>query len=360
MTADNSNKPVLLITGSSGLLGTALAKAFVKDFRVIGLDIKQPDEPVEGSEHIDCDLTDDEKVRATLETVREKYGDGIASVIHLAAYYDFSGGESEMYRELTVEGTRRLIRGLKEFDVEQFVFSSSLLVMKPTDQQEGRDRLTEDAPTRAEWRYPASKLEAEKVLEEEHGDIPCVVMRIAGVYHDQCGSLPISDHIRRIYEKELESYLFPGDKEHGQPYIHLDDLVDCLRQAVAQRGELNDWELFLIAEPDTMSFDELQDTLGELIHGKEWPALRVPKPVAKAGAWVKDRLPWEDPFIKPWMVDLADDHYPVEIARAQERLGWTPQHRLRSALKTMIELLQRDPKGFYEANGLNGPDRKEK
>ena len=43
-------------------------------------------------------------------TVRERFGTRIASVIHLAAYYDFSGEPSEKYETITVQGTERLLR----------------------------------------------------------------------------------------------------------------------------------------------------------------------------------------------------------------------------------------------------------
>lgn len=358
MSKKRNAKPLMLITGSSGLLGTALAREFAGDYRVIGLDVKEPEASIRGVSWMACDLTKDEDVKKVLADIREQYGDRVASVIHLAAFYDFSGGSNPMYKKLTVEGTRRLIRGLQDFTVEQFIYSSSLLVMKPADAQKERTALTEDAPTRAEWEYPASKLEAEAVLKKERAAIPVVVLRLAGVYTDQCRSLPIGDHIRRIYEKELESYFFPGDKEHGQPFIHISDAVECVRKAVEKRKDLESWEVFLIAEPITLSYDELQEVIGQLIHDQAWPTLRVPKAVAKAGAWVKDKLPWEDPFIKPWMVDLADDDYSSEIERARERLEWEPTHRLNDALRRIIRFLKDDPEQFYELNNLNPPDKK--
>ncbi len=47
-----------------------------------------------------------------LRTVAETFGGRVASVIHLAAYFDFSGEASSKYQEVTVEGTRRLLRAL--------------------------------------------------------------------------------------------------------------------------------------------------------------------------------------------------------------------------------------------------------
>jgi nucleoside-diphosphate-sugar epimerase len=353
----NPVKPVVLITGVSGLIGTRLAQAFSRDYQVVGLDIKPPGETQTPIDWIDTDLTQREGVAAALGTIRGRYGDRLASVLHLAAYYDFSGEPSPLYKELTVEGTRRLLQGLRQFDVEQFVFSSSLLVMRP--QNEG-GQISELSPTEAKWNYPRSKLEAEQVIREERGNIPTVILRIAGVYDENCRSLPVSQQIRRIYERQLESYFFPGDPKRGQALVHLDDLTDCFLKVVELRGDLNPEELFLIAEPDVMSYRELQDRLGELIHGWEWTTVRIPKFVAKAGARVQEALasdPEHKPFIKPWMIDLADDHYSVNIAHARVKLHWEPKHRLRDTLEEMIRRLKADPERWYKENKLPLPEK---
>lgn len=353
MQNEHAGQPVVLITGSTGLLGTHLVKSLVDDYRVVGLDVKPPEELIPGTKWIKCDLTDDENVRDVLASVRSEFGNQIASVIHLAAYYDFSGEPSPLYDELTVEGTRRLLKALQDFDVEQFAFSSSLLVMKPVPLGE---RLRETSETQAEWAYPESKLKTEQILKVEHGKIPAVIARIAGVYNEDCHSLPISQQIRRIYEKQMESYFFPGNADHGQSFVHLDDVIRCFQQIIEHRGTLEPLEVFLIGEEDVMSYGELQDAIGELLHGEAWPTIRVPKAVAKAGAWVEEKLAGDDeedkPFIKPWMVDLADAHYPVDISQARRRLEWQPEHTLRGTLPKMIERLRRDPKQWYETNGL--------
>jgi nucleoside-diphosphate-sugar epimerase len=304
---------------------------------------------------IHCDLTQDESVQAALETLRQRHGNHLASVIHLAAYYNFSGEPSPLYRELTVEGTRRLLRGLQRFEVEQFVFSSTLLVMKPAEKGE---LVRETSPTEPGWAYPQSKLETERVIEQERGKIRSVILRIAGVYDDIGHSPPITQQISRIYEKDQESYHFPGDTSKGQSFIHLDDMVACLRRVVERRHELAGHEVFLVGEPEMMSYEELQDQIGELIHGQEWPTLRVPKLVAKAGAWVKDQLAGEgeEEFIKPWMIDLADQNYPVSMEKAREKLAWEPKRRLESTLPKIVGNLLNNPHRWHEENGLPVPE----
>jgi nucleoside-diphosphate-sugar epimerase len=356
-----AEKPVVLVTGSAGLIGSRLIEVFAPYYRVAGMDVKRPKQEVAGAEWIECDMTKDRSVKKALGAVREKYGERIASVIHLAAHYDFSGAPSPLYRTLTVEGTRRLLKGLQKFQVEQFIFSSTLLVMKPVEEED--EVITERSPVESEeeaWDYPRSKLETERVIRQERGAIPAVILRIAGVYDEECHSIPLAQQIARIYEKRLESYFFPGDADHGQAFAHLDDLVDLFQQVVEMRNELGSHEVFLIAEPDVMSYNELQEQIGELIHGEEWPAIRIPKAVAKAGAWAQENILGQETFIKPWMIDIADTHYPVEIKRARIRLGWEPQHQLRDTLSKIIGSLKRDPQRWYEINGLAKGEGKKK
>jgi nucleoside-diphosphate-sugar epimerase len=205
---ENGGKPVILITGSEGLIGRALVEAFSADYDVAAFDITRPDKQPEKEDFIDCDLTKDESVTGALAQLRQKHGERIASVIHLAAYYDFSGEPSPLYRDLTVEGTRRLLRGLQSFQVNQFVFSSTHIVLKPSETGEA---LTESSELEPAWEYPKSKVEAEKVIADERGSVPAVILRIAGVYDEDCHAVPIAQQIDRIYRKNLESYLLAGE-----------------------------------------------------------------------------------------------------------------------------------------------------
>lgn len=92
MEAHAREKPVVLVTGISGLIGTRIIEAFSADYHIVGLDVKPVQTHMGEVDWIECDLTDDASPRDALTAVREKrQGDRLASVIHLAAYYDFSG-----------------------------------------------------------------------------------------------------------------------------------------------------------------------------------------------------------------------------------------------------------------------------
>jgi nucleoside-diphosphate-sugar epimerase len=345
-------KPVIIVTGSSGLLGQTVIQTLASSYQLVGFDRAGPPYPPVEAECVSVDVTDSELIARALERVRYAYGDRIASVIHLAAYYDFSGEPSDLYEEVTVRGTERLLRALQGFDVEQFLFSSTMLVHRPT--QPGHP-IDEQTPLEGRWAYPQSKIDTERCLREGRGDIKTVVLQIAGVYTDTCDSIPISHQIQRIYEKRLTGCVYPGDISHGQAFVHLDDVIDAMTRAVDRRHTLSADTTILIGEPETYSYDQLQRTLAELIHGDpEWQTQEIPKAIAKTGAWVQDKIPGiEEPFIKPWMIDLADDHYELDISRAREMLAWEPRHRLLHTLPRMVETLKADPAAWYKRHGLD-------
>ncbi|MDQ6892751.1 MAG: NAD(P)-dependent oxidoreductase [Acidobacteriota bacterium] len=297
-----STKETVLVTGSSGLIGRAVAERFSGHVDVVGFDREGPPPHPVTVECVCVDVTSEESVRMGLERVRYAYGTRIASVIHLAAYYDFSGEPSPKYEEVTVRGMQRLLRGLKDFEVGQFVFSSTMLVHAPC---EPGQKINEEWPLDPKWDYPKSKVQTEELIRAERGDIPVVILRIAGVYDDRCHSIPFAHQIQRIFERTLTSHVFPGDVSRGQAFLHLEVLIEAFLILPGRRDLLPPELTVLLGEPETLSYGELQRDFGRLIHGEVWETREIPKALAKAGAWLEGAIPGEKPFIKPWMIDLA-------------------------------------------------------
>jgi len=355
-----TGKPIVLITGVAGDIGSALNAALSPSYRVIGLDLK--------GKTADCDLfpvdlSSADSVALALRDFRDKYGDKIASVIHLAAYFDFTGEDNPLYDKVNVDGTRNLLRGLQDLDVEQFVYSGTMLVHRPGSPGKPID---EDAPVEPKWAYPKSKARAESVIRKEHGGIPYVLLHLAGLYSEEKTVPTLSAQIRRIYERDPKAHLYAGPVETGQSFIHRDDMVDAFVRTVDRRADLPENTTILAGEPETVSYDTLQRTIAGLIHGEtDWDTHTVPKTLAGAGAWIEEKsepvVPddfdqGEKPFIRPFMVEMADDHYEIDITRAKDLLGWEPKRRILDTLPRIIDNLKSDPLGWYERNGLVVPE----
>lgn len=346
-----AEREIVLITGGSGYLGSAIIKRLSQTYHVVALDRAGPPDPPDEADAVDFDLGTDQGVADALQTVRDRFGGKIASVVHLAAYFDVSGKPNPLYDKITVEGARRLIEGLQAFEVGQFAFASTMLVHKPTDRPD--KTIDEDSPIEPTWAYPESKVRSEALLRDKHGPIPLVLLRMAGVYDDLAHSPFIAEHVARIYEHRLTAHVYPGMLCAGQSFLHLEDLVDAVERLIERRAQLPAELPLLLGEPEALGYGEVQDIIGRKLHGEDWETVRIPKPLAKAGAWLQTKVLGDEEFIQPWMVDQSNDHYVLDITRARTLLDWTPQHSLRDTLPKIVDALTRDPKSWYETNHLD-------
>ena len=128
---DEDAREVVLVTGGSGFIGRALGARLAQHYRIVALDSVSPPHPPPDAECVCIDLTSESSLRAALQRVRVAYGERIASVIHLAAYFDLEGRPHPDYERVTVRGTEKLLHALRAFQLEQFVFASTLLVHAP-------------------------------------------------------------------------------------------------------------------------------------------------------------------------------------------------------------------------------------
>ncbi len=355
-----AQKPIVLITGAGGAIGSTLAEALGDAYRVIGLDRDCGDA---GIPCFEADLGSQDSVDLALLKLKQAYGRQIASVVHLAAYFDFTGEENPLYDKVNVEGTRHLLRGLQAFEVGQLVYSSTMLVHRAGAPGE---RIDESSPLAPSWPYPQSKAAAEAAIREERGAIPTVILRLAGLY-DGMNAVPTLAHqIARIYERDIKSHLYAGDPLAGQAFIHAEDMMAAFRAAIDRRDDLPADSLFLVGEAEAVGYQRLQREIGRLVHGKaDWQTLEVPRPLAKAGAWLEEKsepvVPddfdkGEKPFIRSFMIDMAADHYALNIDRARHQLEWEPRHAILDDLPDLIDALKRDPVAWYRANGITMPD----
>ncbi len=351
--------PRLIITGASGKIGTALYEKFRDRFHVIGLDIKHSDSL---DESLRCDLTSPDSIELALSEIARQHGRRVAAVIHLAAYFDFTGEDNPLYQKVNVEGTRNLLRALQAMDVDRFIYSSTMLVHEPGVPGQ---KINEETALAPGWAYPKSKAETEEVVRQEAGKIPFTILRLAGLYDEHTAVPTLSHQIARIYERDIHSHVYAGDLSAGQAFIQQQDMLDVFARTVERRKKLPKDAVILAGESHVMGYQALQNRIGHLIFGaEEWKTLTVPAAVAKPGAWLEQQAEpvvpdvidqGEKPFIRPFMIDLASDHYELDCSRARDWLGWQPQHDIYDGLETLVENLLADPAQWYDDNGITQP-----
>jgi nucleoside-diphosphate-sugar epimerase len=188
----------------------------------VGLDLVPPHDPLVNFQRVD--ITSEESVELAFDYIKKTYGTRLASFIHLAAYYQFSGDPSEIYEKITLEGTIRLLKNAKRLEIDPFVFSSTILLQAPCELGQ---KISEKWPLVPQWAHPESKVKTEKVIHELKNSIPRSSLSNAGCYDDQCHSISLSHQIQRIFEHQVIAHLFSGNPQHGASFLRLDDLANA-------------------------------------------------------------------------------------------------------------------------------------
>ena len=105
-----NTRPIVFITGAAGNLGRSLGQALGHDYRIAGLDLSAKGAAFEVFE---ADFTSSASLELALRKFKETYGARIASVIHLVAFFDFTGEDNPLYQSVNVDGTRLLLQALQ-------------------------------------------------------------------------------------------------------------------------------------------------------------------------------------------------------------------------------------------------------
>ena len=345
------SKEVIVISGCSGRTGTRVAHKFADPrFLVVGLDVLAPKISTTNFEFIACDITSEAQVAAAMQHIRKKYPEQIASIVHLASQFDKNQQNLQLYDEVVVQGAKHLMQAALSFKTEQFIFASSMHVFMPC---EPGQKINEHWPVGPLWDFPRSQAKAEELLKSQHAHIPLVILRKGSTYDSLCHIMPLAHQIQRIYERSSTSFFFPGNLAHGAPCVHLDDVADAIWLAVQRRFGIPKETTMIVAEPETVSYGELQKVIGLLCYGEECKTWTIPKWVAKFAIRACDKIPFlPKTDIKEWMVDQADYNYSCDISLIQDKLGWAPKHTFRQTLPKMIAALKENELAWYRENNL--------
>lgn len=288
----------ILITGSEGLVGTALAARLRSlDLGVRTLDLRDPHPAGRG------DVRDPEVVRRAVS--------GCSGIVHLAAVSRVVWGERDpaLCRATNVGGTRRLLEAALAAPARPWlIFASSREVYG----QPASLPVDEDAPLAPINVYGHTKVAGEHLVAEARGlGLRAAVVRLSNVY--------------------------------GSPADHHDRVIPAFVRAAVRGHALR------VDGPDhTFDFTHVDDTargiaaLAELLARGESPPPPIhlltgrPTTLGEAAALAVELAGTRAPLVTapPREFDVARFH--GDPARARRWLGWEPRVPLREGLARFI------------------------
>ncbi len=211
----------VLVTGSSGFVGSALARRLEdQGLSVVGADLRPGLTPTVG-----LDITDGARVHEVFERLRPR------RVVHAAAIVD-DRGALERFEAVNVRGTDHVVDACEAVEVERLVHVSSIVVLG----LESPAHCDENTPLQP---YTGAPYMDTKAISERRvrdawaaGRVPAVVVRPGDVYG--AGSDP---WVRRPVEMMRKGMpVLVGGGRGLMAHCWIDNLVDGLVLALQARG----------------------------------------------------------------------------------------------------------------------------
>ena len=346
----------IVITGSSGYLGSALCADLDRDHRIVGIDRRPPSPALRAAAPRAAwetlDISDAAGVSDAFQRARHSFGK-IDFVIHFAVYYHYGRGWRREYDLHNIQGTRNVIATACRERAGRFLFAASIAALRPPPPGAA---LTEDAADMADFPYCRSKAAGERLCAERLDELPAVVLRIGGVFSDWCELPPLYSLIRLWNRRGPLGRCIPGRGQTGFPYIHRDELVRFVRRVIEKSDALGRHEVLFASEESCTCHADLFRPIRRLC-GRSPAAgpIHVPPRLVLPFLYLKlaaNGLLSRQTYEQPWMLDYTDRPLRVDARRTRQRLDWRPrdEYAIRNRLPTVMEHFRRNRRCWKERN----------
>lgn len=252
---------MLLLTGATGLVGSALLGRLVAEGHPVRCLVRDPRRLGPQRVRVQIalgDLTDPPSFRNAMR--------GVDTVVHLAASTrDQPRGSIE---ELAAIATWRMVEAAQRAGVERFVFFSTL-----------------GASTHHRARLFRAKALAEQAVRE--ADMRSTVIAPSLVYAPTDRWLTMLERLSLLPVMPVSG----SGRAVCQP-IWADDVADCVLAVLSDRGGTGNGsaqQRYELAGPDTLSYDEVIQTVLCSLH-RERPVIHVPTPVVSRALRLLERV----------------------------------------------------------------------
>lgn len=326
------------MTGASGFLGGYLIEELVRrGYGVRGMvrDLRKASSLRDlGVEVVYGDLTRHETLS---EAVR-----GVDVVIHLAAYYTFTGTK-KLYMLVNVDGTRALAQAALKSGVKRFIYCSSTEAIGPVKNPPGN----EDTPPNPQFEYGRSKLLAEQVVKElGNSGLEYTIVRPSGMY----GPRNVDDvaywFIMTVAKGGILSKFMIGNGEYLVQFAHVRDVVQGFT-LVLEKTDVSVGQTYIISDERAYTYREVYEIISQII-GKKPPKIKLSPRIAKfllTFTEAYDRMrKGENLILRKSIVDAVTTHRAYSINKAKKELGYKPQYDLKKGLEETIK--------WYKDNGF--------
>ena len=299
----------VFITGANGFIG----KALVQRYRALGCDVRGMDIQVDASMNVVAG-------NITQPATWAKHAQGCDLFIHTAAVVSLAA-DWELYREVSINGTRKALDVAIASGAKRFVHFSSIAAMG-VDYLQGADEKAA-VVVGEDYRYGVTKGASEHVVLAAHaaGEMKCTIIRPGDVY----GPGSRAWLIEPLKMARSGQFILPNQGNGRFTPVYIDDLLDGVMLAAGLAEGAG--QIFILAGDRSVSckqfFSYHWKWAGKT---KKMPSLPLKATLALTQAlWKMNRLLKKPSEVTPDAMLMFSRQGGFSIAKARSRLGYEPK-----------------------------------
>lgn len=310
----------ILVTGSSGFLGTALVDhlAHLPDAYIVAVSRQ-------ATTHSSPTVTTATVAGLNADTSWQTVLHDVDTVVHAAARVhvmrDTAADPLSLYREVNTLGTLHLAEQAAAAGVRRFIFISTIKVNGESTAR-GECFRADDAPNPSDP-YAISKHEAEQGLLTlaKTSTMEVVIIRPVLVYGPgvKANFLQLMRTLRRGVPLPL------GSVNNARSLVSLNNLIDLIQVCIDHPAAAN--QVFLVSDGRDLSTTELASRLSAHLRASCW-LIPVPESLIMLGATLLGRKSAAERVLGSLRVD---------ISKNREWLQWQPPVSVEDGLKKTVE-----------------------
>ncbi|MCD4750534.1 MAG: NAD-dependent epimerase/dehydratase family protein [Thermoanaerobaculales bacterium] len=329
--------PNIVITGASGFVGRLLLDEIKESFHVYAFarrsqtECGAPEHP--NIEWIQVDIGEVTPLTTAFEKIRDQ--GGAEALVHLAAYYDFTGEDNPEYKRTNVIGLRNILELSLMLSMRRFIFASSVAACPFPPPGQSIDETTAPLGNNV---YARSKMAGEALIQDYRDQLPSCIVRFAALYSDWCEYPPLFSLLSCWFANGWNAQMLGGSGNFAIPYMHVRCAVSFLKNLLHSLDGPEPGEVFIASPNGAISQRELFDAATFAYFGERRKPTLVPKLFTRVWLHLQDRIGkiiGKQPFERPWMGRYLDRQLYVNADRSRRRLEW--------AIRPRFELLRRIP-----------------
>ena len=329
-----------LVTGATGFVGSHLVDELLRRGEPVRALVRDAGKAAElrgrGVEAFVGDLCDPGTLTAPVH--------GMEVVYHCGAAVGPTKSRAEIYA-VNRDGVRNLVEAARQAGKPRVVLLSSVNVLGTRD----LDPATEELSCRRSHDPAADvKIEAEQIAFDYHRrhGLPVVIIRPGFIYGPRDGhNLPrLAQAIRK------GKFVFLGSRDNVVPIVHVSDVAQALVRAADRPAAVG--RAFHITDGSRTTIGEFVDHLAGLLNCRP-PQKVLPLLVPKLACVVFELLQLlrlrkkPGPINRPGLRFLGTSRW-VDITRAREELGYSPQVNFRQGVADALRWIKEHSDGQAE------------